>query len=197
MQYFKKNVWLIWSLEQWLEKRDSREAGGRDPRWLPRLMLHILSSTPRALTQNNSYHSFWGRDEVWYHWISNKVLHAYEVHKRKGLKSITNLLMRQCSPTAYKICAKYHKPLYTPVRLILKIHTQRIFPCYMVSPELALYAQPSIKDLYQYSLLLTAVIHTKHLSRHLPAILVCVLQLLTASGLTNMTICTKASITPL
>lgn len=102
-------------------------------------MLHILSSTLRALTQNNSYHSFWGRDEVWYHWISKKVLHAYNVHKTKGFKINTKPNNKAVLTHSIKICAKYHKPLYTLMRLILKIETQHIFPRYMVSPELALY----------------------------------------------------------
>lgn len=132
---------------------------------------------------------------MWYHWISRKVLHAYNGHTRKGLK-INTKRINEAVLIRSKQCAKCHKPLYILVRLILKIQTAFSHVTWF-HLNLHYITQPFIEDPYQYSLLLTAAIHTTHLGRYLPAILVCVLQLLVSSGLTNAATCTRASMTPL
>lgn len=51
MQYFKKNILLTLSLEQWLYKKQLRRQMEHIQAWAT---LRILSSIPKALIQNNS-----------------------------------------------------------------------------------------------------------------------------------------------
>lgn len=47
--------------------------------------LWILSSIPKALTQNNSYHFI--ERNFGEHWVSKKILHMYYVSTKEGFKN--------------------------------------------------------------------------------------------------------------
>lgn len=81
---------------------------------------------------------------MWYHWISRKVLHAYNGHTRKGLKintkRINEAVLIRSKQTVCKVSQASVYPSEIDFKNTFKICLKNsIFPRYMVSPELALY----------------------------------------------------------